>query len=83
MHHQIKFNITEVGEHISNFFGSELREGGFEVGKFANPWPCMISRSSMELEDFKDLVDFGVTHKERSLLNQLGEYAADCPHVHT
>ena len=41
----------------------------------------MIIWSAVELEDFEDLINLGITHEEWSLLNQFSEDAADGPHV--
>ena len=82
-HNKIQLNIRELWELILRSFTFELGEGAFEVGKLVNSTPALISRRTMELEDFKDLIDFRITHKKRSFLDQLSEDTTNGPHVNT
>ena len=44
-------------------------------------FPNLSVWGAVELEDLENLVDFAVPAKQGSLLDQLGEYAANCPDV--
>ena len=44
-------------------------------------WPLVGSGSSMELEDFENLVDFRVSVEKGALFNQLCENTTDSPDI--
>ena len=82
-HNKIQFNISKLWELFFSCLTFKLGERTFEIWKFIDTRPRLISRSTMELEDFKDLVDFRITHKKRSFLDQLSKDTTNGPHVNT
>ena len=58
-----------------------LGEGRFEVGKLERARPVRLGGRTLSSEDLKDLVDLGVTRKERALLREFRENAPDRPDV--
>lgn len=45
--------------------------------------PIAGCRSPMELEYFKDLIDFGITIEHGFLLNQFSKNTSYCPNINT
>lgn len=58
----------------------ELR---LEIGQLQRFGPVGFRGSSENFKDFEDLVDFGITHEQRSLLRHLRENATEGPHIDT
>ena len=81
-HDEVALRVGETREHFLGGFPPELREGGLEVGQFLDPGPGLGGRGPVELEDLKYLINLTVSKEERALLDQLGEDAADGPHIH-
>ena len=80
-HGKVELVLCEASENLFGILHSELGEGGFEVGQFADSWPGLFSWRAVELEDLENLIDLRIAHEEWSLLNELSEDAADGPHV--
>lgn len=56
-------------------------EGGLKVWIFEGLGPVLLIRSTLHLEYFEDLVDFGVAYEQGFPLSHLGIDAADRPDV--
>ena len=85
---QGRHSLQEVNLQLIHFMSvllhwdsSELWEGGLEIVELESIRPIILVRGSKDLEYFEDLVDFTVTHEQRSLLGHLGEDAASGPDV--
>ena len=61
---------------LNHRHASELREGRFEVVQLEGVGPVILVRCAQYLKDFEDLIDFRVTHEERTTLDHLGKDAA-------
>lgn len=62
---------------------AELRETLFVLGDLSNARPVLFGRSSPELEDLENLVNFRVPNKQRSSLVHFVKDASHCPCVHS
>ena len=80
-HGKVQLILGESIEKLRSVLLSELREGGLEVGQFADSWPSLVSWRAVKLENLKDLIDLRIAHEEWSFLDELGEDATDGPHV--
>jgi len=79
--HKFQLVPRERVEHRLRALCTELRERHLVVLELGHPWPGDLCRSPVVLEDLEDLVDLAVAHEERALRDQLGEDAADRPHI--
>lgn len=82
MEHQIDCLLRHV---FDGFIGIDLLEPGkacLEFWDLSYPRPVFLGGSSPELEDLKNLVNFRVSDKQRSLFIKLVEDASYCPGVH-
>lgn len=59
----------------------EPGEGRLEIGQFKGFVPVSFTRSTLDFEDFEDLIDFRVANEERLLLRHLSKDAASGPQV--
>ena len=85
LEHEVQSLCIEVLEELCRIDGSELGEGLLVVWQLQNAGPheVLLSWGSVELEDLEDLVDFGVSHEQGTLLDHLGKDAACTPHIHS
>ena len=49
---------------VTHLHSLELGESLFEIVKLECIWPVVLVWSTKNLEDFEDLVNFGVTHEK-------------------
>lgn len=85
LHDKIETLSIEVFEVLGWVSRSELGEGFFVVLQLENSRPDLVffSGSSVELEDFEDLIDFGVSHEEGFLFDHFSEDASCGPHINS
>ena len=72
---QVHLQLVECGCVLDHGHAAELGEGRFEVTKFESIGPVVLIWCTKDLENFEDLVNFGVTHEKRPTLHHFCEDA--------
>jgi hypothetical protein len=80
---QIQTIFIKVLKLLLKRLGSKFREGSLEISQFGDSRPIVIRRSSIELEDLKDLSNFTISCKKWSFLNDFTENATNGPHIYS
>ena len=73
---QVNLELVKSGCVVAHGHAWELGEGPFEVAKFKCIGPVVLIWSTKNLEDFEDLVNFGVTHEKWLTLHHFREDAS-------
>lgn len=80
---EVKSFRTEVLEISTGVSSFETRISRLEVRTFLQSRPGLFIWSTMILENFKDLINFRITHKEGSLFNHFVENTTQTPNIDT
>lgn len=78
---EVDFELVEGGGVLVHGHAAELGEGGLEVSELQSIGPVALVWRAKHLEDFEDLVDFTVAHKQRLALDHFREDAASRPQI--
>lgn len=73
---QVDLELVKCWCVIAHGHARELGEGPFEVTKLKCIWPVVLIWCTKDLEDFEDLVNFGVTHEKWLTLHHFREDAS-------
>jgi hypothetical protein len=80
--HQVDSFRGDLGAKFVKFSSSPLGEGGLEFFELADVFPEVFIGRSHDLEHLEDLVDFGVSAKQNSLMGNFIKNAPNRPNIH-
>ena len=80
---QVDLELVKCGCVITHRHAWELGEGPLEVAKFKCIRPVVLIWCTENLENFEDLVNFGVAHEEWLSLHHFGEDAPSWPEINS